>query len=91
MMILKRSLDMTAIIIAVHAIVACSSMAPRETRQWQPSAVTDFKSVAGTWEGLMVRDPRTRDDDWVSLVIRETGTYEFASYRLIGVFAGKEI
>jgi hypothetical protein len=89
MMRLKRSLEMTAIIIAVQAIVACSPTAPRETRQWQQTAIGDFKSVAGTWEGLMVRNPRTRDDDWVRFVIRETGAYEFASPRLIGVFSGK--
>lgn len=86
---LKRNLEMTAIIIAVHVIVACNLMAPPETRQLQPMAIADFKSVAGTWEGLLVRNPRTRDDDWVTLVIGETGTYEFRSYRMIGVFAGK--
>jgi hypothetical protein len=70
-------------------VIACSSMAPKETRQWQPTAVTDFKNVAGKWEGLLVRNPRTPDDDWVTLVIGDTGTYEFVSYRLIGVFGGK--
>ena len=86
---LKRSLEMMAIIIAVHVIVACSSTAPKETRQWQPIAIADFKSVAGKWQGLLVRNPRTRDDDWVTFAIGETGAYEFASYRMIGVFAGK--
>jgi hypothetical protein len=70
-------------------VIACSSIAPKETRQWQPTAVTDFKNVAGKWEGLLVRNPRTPDDDWVTLVIGDTGTYEFVSYRLIGVFGGK--
>jgi hypothetical protein len=32
-------------------MVACSSMAP-----WQPTAVNDFKSVAGKWEGLLISD-----------------------------------
>jgi hypothetical protein len=80
---------MVAIIVAVHVIVACGFMAPKETRQWQPTAIADLKSVAGKWEGLLVRNPRTRDDDWVTLVIGETGAYEFVSYRMIGVFAGK--
>lgn len=86
---LKRSLKMIAVVVAVHGMVACTSMAPKETRQWQPTAVSDFKSVAGKWEGLLIRNPRTRDDDWVTLVISDTGAYEFASFRLIGVFAGK--
>jgi len=86
---LKRSLKIVIIIAAVNLMVACSSMAPRETRQWQATPATDFKSVAGKWEGLMIRNPRTPDDDWVTLVIGDTGTYEFTSYRMIGVFAGK--
>ena len=86
---LKRRLEIFAAIVAVQAVVACSFMAPEERRQLQPASVTDFKSVAGKWEGLLVRNPRTRDDDWVTLVIGETGAYEFVSYRMIGVFAGK--
>ena len=85
----KRSLAMIAVIVAVQAMVACSFTAPKETRQWQPTSVADFKGVAGKWEGLLVRNPRTRDDDWVTVVIGETGAYEFDSYRMIGVFAGK--
>jgi hypothetical protein len=80
---------MMAVIVAMQAMVACSFLAPKETRQLQPASVSDFKSVAGKWQGLLVRNPRDRDDDWVTLVIGEAGTYEFASYRMIGVFAGK--
>jgi hypothetical protein len=86
---LNRSLKIVVVIAAVHLMVACSSTDSRETRQWQPTAATDFKSVAGKWEGLLIRDPRTRDDDWVTLVIGDTGAYEFVSYRLIGEFTGK--
>jgi len=86
---LKSSLEMMVVIIAVQVIAACSSTDPKQTRRWQPAMVADFKSVAGKWEGLLVRNPRTRDDDWVTVVISETGTYEFVSYREIGVFAGK--
>ena len=52
--------------------------------------MTDFKSVAGTWEGILsgVAGPRADEDGFVS-TISETGGYEFASYRTIGVFSGK--
>src|SRR4029453_3931214 len=86
---LKPSLEMMAIIIAVHVVVACSATDPKDTRQWRPTTIADFKSVAGKWQGLLVRNPRTRDDDWVTFVISETGAYEFPSYRMIGGFAGK--
>ena len=81
---LKLSLKMATIVIAVNLVVGCSSTAP--TRQWEPAPATDFKSVAGTWEGLLIRNPRTQD--WVTLVISDTGAFEFRSYRMIGVFAG---
>ena len=85
----------------LHLMVACSSMAPTETRQ--PTAVTDFKSVAGKWEGLLIRDhPMTQNYDRVTLVIDDTGAYENAvmrtrttgggvsvSYSVIRVFAEK--
>jgi hypothetical protein len=85
----------------LHLMVACSSMAPTETRQ--PTAVTDFKSVAGKWEGLLIRDNlMTQNYDRVSLVIDDTGAYENAvtrtrttasgtsvSYGVVGVFAEK--
>jgi hypothetical protein len=86
---LKKNFTMAVLIVAVQLMVACSLLDAPERRQLQPATVTDFKSVAGKWEGLLVRNPRTRDDDWVTVVIGETGTYEFVSYRMIGVFSGK--
>jgi len=100
---LKRSLIVVNIIAAVSLMVACSSMAPTETRQWQPTAVTDFKSVAGKWEGLLTsNDPKTLNYDRATLVIDDTGACESAitrtmtkvqgmsvSYDTIDVFAEK--
>lgn len=79
-----------ALAMAILSVAGCSAVSSGDTRQWTPTAVTDFKSVAGTWEGILVgvAGPRA-DEDWVRLTIRETGAYEFASYRTIGVFSGK--
>src|SRR5215475_3311956 len=100
---LKRNSRMLTLIIAVNLMVACSSRAPWETRQWQPTAVTDFKSVEGKWEGLLTsNDPMVLNYDRATLVIDDTGTCESAitrtttkvsgvsvSYDTIGVFAEK--
>jgi len=68
---------MVTIIIAVQVIVGCSSMAPSDTRKWQPTAVTDFKSVAGKWEGLLTsNDPMMLSYDRATLVIGDTGACE---------------
>ena len=64
-------------LVFLHLMVACSSMAPWETRQWQPTAVTDFKSIAGKWEGLLTsEDPRALHFDRATLVIDDTGICE---------------
>jgi hypothetical protein len=61
----------------LQLMVACSSTAPWETRQWQPTAVTDFKSVAGKWEGLLTsNDPKVLNYDRATLVIDDTGACE---------------
>ena len=87
----------------LQLMIACSSTAPWETRQWQPSTVTDFKSVAGKWEGLLTsNDPRVLNFDRATLVIDDTGACESAitrtrtrvqgmsvDYGVIDVFAEK--
>lgn len=46
--------------------------------------------IAGKWSGLVIGLASQRDDgDWVDLVIRENGTYEYGIARNIGVMAGK--
>ena len=58
-------------------MVACSSTTPWETRQWQPATVTDLKSVAGKWEGLLTsNDPRVLNFDRATIVIDDTGVCE---------------
>lgn len=51
--------------------------------------IADFKTVAGVWEGILLGLPGPRDEgDWVMMRIGEDGSYEFASFREIGVFQG---
>jgi hypothetical protein len=87
----------------LQLMIACSSTPPWETRQWQPTAVTDFKSVAGRWEGLLTsNDPRVLNYDRATLAIDDTGACESVitrtrtkaqgfsvSYDVIDVFAEK--
>ena len=82
-------------------VVACS-LTDRPS-QWQPTAVTDFKTVGGKWEGQLIRDNYfTQNYDWATIAIGDTGTCEYAVVRtrttaqggsvsssVIGVFAEK--
>ena len=74
----------------LHLMVACSSMSPTETRQAVP--ITDFKSVAGKWEGLLNRDhPFTQNYDRATLVIDDTGAYESTVMRTTTTASGTSV
>lgn len=82
--------NLCVVIVVLHAILACSSQSSRQSPRWLRTPVTNFKTVQGKWEGLMVRSPHSRlDEDWVYVTLRDNGAYEFASYRTIGVMSGK--
>lgn len=54
-----------------------------------PVAISDMKSVAGRWSGILYGRPGgQRGEDWVEVAIHEDGTYTVASARTIGVFEG---
>ena len=77
-----------ALMLVMLTLGACASSAPAP--QLTPATVTDFKMIAGKWSGLVIGLASMRNDgDWVDLVIRENGTYEYGIARTIGVMAGK--
>lgn len=86
---IMRFVQISGLVIGVQAALTCAVFAASEKAQWSPTAITDIKSIAGKWEGIMIRTPRSRNDDWVNVSIQDNGDYEFASYRTIGVFSGK--
>ena len=81
-------LQISGLILGVQAALACAVLAA-EKPQWSPTQITDIKDISGKWEGIMIRTPKSRSDDWVNVSIQDNGDYEFASYRTIGVFNGK--
>ena len=84
-----RFLQISGLVVLVQAALACAVFAASAKTQWSPTEITDLKSIAGKWEGIMIRTPKSRTDDWVNVSIQDNGDYEFASYRTIGVFSGK--
>jgi len=74
----------------LHLMVACSLMAP--TSQWQPTTVTDFKSVAGKWEGALIRDHYfTQNFDRATIAIGDTGACEYAVVRTRTIAQGGSV
>jgi hypothetical protein len=82
-------LQLSALAIGVQAGIAPISLAASAKPQLSPTAITDIKSISGKWEGIMIRTPKSRTDDWVRVSIQDTGDYDFPSYRTIGVFSGR--
>jgi hypothetical protein len=58
-----------------------------DTGSMTPTPITDFKAVAGNWQGP-VTGISQRSDDWVEVTITPDGKYDFGVYRTIGVFGG---
>ena len=85
---IMRFVQISGFVIGVQAALACAAFAAEKT-QWSPTEITDIKSISGKWEGIMIRTPKSKSDDWVNVSIQDNGDYEFASYRTIGVFSGK--
>lgn len=75
--------------IAILPALGCQSPGHEPQRQWQAVPIESFGLIAGQWAGLMVSEPKLRHDDWVRATIAEDGTFDFASYRTIGVFSGR--
>jgi len=54
-----------------------------------PVSISTFQSVAGKWAGIMRTTPRSREDDWITVTIREDGAYHFEAVRPIGIMQGQ--
>jgi hypothetical protein len=91
----KPTLWVFILVVLVSALSACtgpqSTTSKAATGPLPSTAViiADFKTVAGVWEGILHGLASPRDEgDWVMLRIGADGSYEFASFREIGVFQG---
>ncbi|WP_455379350.1 hypothetical protein [Petrachloros mirabilis] len=85
----RPALGLIGVVFLSLLVVGCQTPEPTYKRQWSPSSIESFDSVAGKWAGVIVRTPKGREDDWVRVSIGRDGRYEFASYRTIGVFSGQ--
>ena len=87
----SRMMQRLVLVAAIgHAMAACTTVEQAPALPLEQVAVTEFNSVAGNWEGVLVQSPpvRSKYDNWVRLTIKEDGTFHFEAYRTIGVFSG---
>ena len=55
-----RCLLLSALVIGVHAGLVSNLSAASAQAKLSPTAITDIKSIAGKWEGLMIRTPNPK-------------------------------
>jgi hypothetical protein len=78
-------------VMSLLALGACASGAgapagrSATTAVGTPVAVTDLKSLAGRWSGLMDLPGGGRDAQYLEVTVLEDGTYRATSSRTIGV------
>jgi len=79
---LWTALTATVIVGFAASLLGCASAGPVT-----PVAVSDVKSVAGTWKGIVYRS--SFEPEQIVLTIREDGSYDFVSAQLIGTLRGR--
>jgi hypothetical protein len=73
---------LTVAVVVAAVLVGCASTGPLT-----PVAVTDIKSVAGKWKGVVYRPGI--EGDYIELTIREDGSYDFLSRQTVGSSTGR--
>ena len=84
-----RALCFGVLVWGVTGFIGCAPVEPLPPPPSTPVSVSAFKSAAGKWAGILKATPRLKRDDWVTLTIRNDGSYDFVSVRTIGIFQGQ--
>ena len=77
-----RVLAVTVIVGFSVSLVGCAGIGPVT-----PVAVSDVKSLSGTWEGIVYLPGSERDD--ITLTVRDDGSYDVVSTRGLAVSSGR--
>ena len=77
-----RILAVTVMVELWASLAGCASLGPVKS-----VAVSDVKSVSGTWKGIVYLPGNERND--VTVTIRDDGSYEALSVKQLGVSRGK--
>jgi hypothetical protein len=79
---LWTTLAATVVVGFAASLIGCASAGPLT-----PVVVSDVKSVAGTWKGVIYQSGY--QPDYIILTIQEDGSYQFTSRQALGSTRGK--
>jgi len=85
-----RTCILLGIVSAILLSMGCAT-APAPLLPKHEVSIMDLNSLTGKWGGPLRFEPRHRTDDYVRLIIKENGTYQFVSARIIGIFSGSGV
>jgi len=78
----SRSIVPRVTVVALAALLGgCASIGP-----YKPIEVSDVKSLAGTWKGVIYWSGNERDE--LEMTIREDGSYHFVAHEPVGSSEG---
>jgi len=87
MTVFQRSVLPLIVLSTVMSLAACAALVAPEQPPVIPIVIPDIKTVAGKWEGVVIREPFQRD--WAELTIYEDGRFEYVSHRnYLGIAKG---
>jgi len=84
-----RALCYGVLVGGVTGFIGCAPIESPPPPPSTPVSMSTFKSAAGKWAGILKATPRLKVDDWVTLTVRDDGSYDFVSARTIGIFRGQ--
>ena len=85
-----RSSKYLILIMFCTTALSCSGVQSSPPPSWVEAKISDFKSIAGNWEGSTWMEPKTvRESNWAKVTINEDGIFKFETYRTIGAWVGK--
>ena len=74
----------------VTGFIGCTPIEPLSPPPSTPVSVSAFTSVVGNWAGILRRRPPSLEEDWMTLMIQDDGSYEYVSVQTIDrIFYGK--
>ena len=83
----RRVRGLAVILLCGMSLVGCAEPRPQEPLT---IPIASFKVVAGKWEGMVTREPFSRD--WAEFTIYEDGRFDFLAHRdYIGVARGSGV
>ena len=98
---IRRVAALVALACIAVMLVACARPPSREPRPSAAIPISDIRTVTGKWEGMLEETPKPPEmifgdygGSWITVMITDNGaegdgTFEFADYRMIGVFSGR--